>query len=475
VRFSWTEIHSSAARCIAALFCALILSACAGQDVAPSAPITQRSEASAQVDTSQMPTGPVEGPVLSEYQLIPGLAGSSPAVSATPMPPGADGLIRVGLLVPLTGPSAPIGQALLNAAQMAMFDVGDERFVLQVYDTQGVPEGAQAATAEAISEGVQLLLGPLFSAEVAATSPDAAAAGVNIIAFSTDPSVASPRVFVMGFLVDEQVRHVIQYAGTQGHLNYAVLAPNSAYGQAVVESMTRYVPRTGGKITNVAYYDPSGSDLNAVVRQLANFDQRKSDLEEQIAELEEGLIGPDGEEDEEVLAEIEQLELRETIGEVEFDAVLVPEQGVRLTQAATLLPFFDVDPSDVQLLGTMLWNAPGLGREPALLGGLYPAPPPESTQRFSARYRALHGQAPPSIATHGYDAVALAAVLAQSGGMGAFSAQAITNASGFAGIDGIFRFTPEGLSQRGFAIMEVTRNGAIAVQPAPSAFEAIQF
>lgn len=447
-----------------------MLAGCAGQDVTPLQPTTQRQPTEVSMPAAPVVQAPVDGPMLLPYQLIPGLTGPAQAIDGTALPPPADlsGLMRIGLLVPLSGASAPVGEALLNAAQMALFDVGDERFVLQVYDTQGVPEGARSAASQAISQGAQLLLGPLFSAEVAAAAPDAAAAGINMIAFSTDPAVASNRVFVMGFLLDEQVRHIIEYAGLEGHLNYAVLAPDSAYGKAVVESMTRHVPRVGGTVTDVALYDPSGADLNAVVRELADFDQRQADLEEQKAELE-------GKEDEVSLLALERLELLDTVGEVEFDAILVPEQGVRLTQAASLLPFFDIDPGRVQLLGTMLWNAPGLGREPVMVGGLYPAPPIESTRRFSARYRDLHGQTPPSIANHGYDAVALAAVLAQSDLAAPFSAAAITASSGFAGIDGIFRFTPDGLSQRGFAVMEVTRDGAVTVSPAPSVFDAVLF
>ncbi len=465
MRFFRTLSFRSAAWCTATLLGMPLLIACAGQDVASPQPTAQQRP---QVDTGSSapaeltaPAARADGPVLSQNQLIPGLAAGAPL-------PGADGLTRVGLLVPLTGPSAAIGEALLNAAQMALFDVGDERFVLQVYDTQGVPAGAQAAASLAISQGAQLLLGPLFSAEVTAAAPDAAAAGVNIIAFSTDPTVASGRVFVMGFLVEEQVRHIIEYAGAQGHRTFAVLAPNSAYGKAVVEAMARYVPQTGGLISDVAYYDPSGSDLSAVVRQLADFDQRRAELEAQKARLA-------GKEDDLSQLTYDRLDLLDTVGDVTFDAILLPEQGVRLTQAATLLPFFDVDPGRVQFLGTMLWNTPGLGREPVMVGGLYPAPPPDSARRFSERYRALHGQTPPPIATHGYDAVALAAILAQSGAAAPFSAEAITAPSGFAGIDGIFRFTPDGLAQRGFAIMEVTRDGAVAVNPAPTAFDAALF
>ena len=469
--FSRIVFIRSAAKRAAALLGISLLTACAGQDVASPPPGAQRSQAESTAPDLQA-QAVAEGPVLSPYQLIPGLTNEGTVAvvdrAALPAQTDASGLMRVGLLVPLTGPSAPIGQALLNAAQISLFDVSDERFVLQIYDTQGVPDGAQEAAALAISQGVQLLLGPLFSAEVTAATPDAAAAGVNIIAFSTDPAVASSQVFVIGFLVDEQVRHIIEYSGLQGHRNYAVLAPNSAYGKAVVDAMTRYVPEASGQISDVAFYDPSGSDLTAVVRRLADFDQRQADLEEQRAELE-------GNEDKMSQLALERLELLDTIGEVEFDAILLPERGVRLAQAATLLPFFDVDPGRVQLLGTMIWNTPGLGREPVMVGGLYPAPPPESTQQFNVRYRDLHGQAPPSIATHGYDAVALAAVLAQSGLVAPFSAQAITASSGFAGIDGIFRFTPDGLSQRGFAVLEVTRDGAVAVNPAPTAFAAAQF
>lgn len=385
--------------------------------------------------------------------------------------PDAAGLIRVGLLVPLTGQSAPVGQALLNAAQMALFDIADDRFVLQAYDTQGTPEGAVEAATNALSQGAQLLLGPLFSPEVKAVAPQAAAAGVNVVAFSTDPTIAGPHVFVMGFLVQEQVRQIIAYASAQGLKRLAVLAPNTAYGQAAVDAFRQIVPAQGGQVVDVAFYQADGKDLNPVVRQLAAFDRRKIALEKQKAELA-------GKDDDISQLALKRLERQETAGEVDFDAILLPDQGTRLTQAATLLPFFDIDPGRVQLLGTLVWNTPGLGREPVMVGGVYPAPPPDSTRQFFARYRDTYGKVPPAIASHGYDAVALAAVLARSatpGGVSVFASAALTADTGFAGVDGIFRFLPNGLSERGFAIMQVTRDGAVEVRPAPATFEGAQF
>ena len=473
-------LMGSAVKRWAAIVGLVALAACASQPDLASKPVVQQAQAAKPASTQ--PTSTLQAapqgrpPVLAPNQLIPGLAGNAaspivvqPGLSAPPRPtPDASGLVRVGMLVPLTGQSAPVGMALLNAAQMALFDVGDERFVLQAYDTKGTPEGAVDAATLALNHGAQLLLGPLFSAEVRAVAPQAAAAGVNMVVFSTDPVIAGPNVFVMGFLVQEQVRQIVAYANAQGLKRFAVLAPDSPYGQSVVEAMKDLVPKHGAQMSQIAFYQADGKDLNEVVRRLASYDLRKQALEQQRAELA-------GKEDEISQLALKRLERLETVGEVDFDTILLPDQGTRLTQAATLLPFFDIDPARVQLLGTLLWNTPGLGREPVMIGGVFPSPPPDTTRQFFGRYRDFYGQAPPTIATHGYDAVALAAVLARSVGVNAFSADSITASTGFAGVDGIFRFLPNGFSERGFAIMQVTRQGSTQVQSAPTTFEAAQF
>lgn len=456
---------------LASALAAVLLAGCAGGGAPPPSQTPPAAAKASGAPTSTLTAPDERRGVLGRNQLIPGLTDEVrplPPVAGGLLPqrpvPDASGLVRVGLLVPLSGPSAPVGQALMNAAQMALFDVADERFVLQAYDTQGTPEGATEAANRALAHGAQLLLGPLFSAEARAVAPAADAAGVNIVAFSTDPAIAGHRVYVLGFLVQEQVRQMVSYARAQGIERFAVLAPETDYGRAVVEAFNRYVPTGGGQVTNVAFYNAEGSNLNEVVRELAAYDRRKQALETQKVELA-------GKEDEISQLALERLNRLETIGEVDFEAVLLPDQGTRLTQAATLLPFYDIDSGRVQLLGTMLWNAPGLGREPVMVGGVYPAPPQESNRQFFTRYRELFGRAAPGIASHGYDAVALAAVLARSEQPQPFSGEAITTASGFAGVDGIFRFLPNGLSQRGFAIMQVTRDGATEVEKAPATFE----
>jgi ABC-type branched-subunit amino acid transport system substrate-binding protein len=371
-------------------------------------------------------------------------------------------------LVPLSGPSAGLGQALLNAAEMALYDIADDHFVLQVYDTEATPEAAARSTARAIAEGAQIILGPVFAADAKAAGDVAAASGVNVVTFSTDPSIARPNVFVLGFLAREQVRQIVGYATSQGHRHFAVLAPDSAYGNAVVADFKEAVTASGGDVTRVGTYSASGSDLEEVIKQVTDYDARKRAGHVERAQLA-------GKTDDASQAELKRLDQTETAGDVDFDAILLPEQGPQLSHAAALLTYFDVDPAHVQLLGTMLWNTPSLGREPSLVGGEFPAPAPDENHQFEARYRDLYGHAPPTLASHGYDAVALAAALAHSNVARPFAVDTLTASSGFSGVDGIFRFLPNGLSQRGFAILQVSRDGVAVVQPAPTTFQGAQY
>jgi ABC-type branched-subunit amino acid transport system substrate-binding protein len=374
-----------------------------------------------------------------------------------------DNLIRVGILLPLSGASIDVGQQLLNAAQMALFDTADQNFVLHPYDTRGTPEGAEQAAHLAVANGSQLILGPVFSSSARAVTPVAKAANIPVIAYTTDPTVAGENIFVMGFLVHEQIRRILRYSASQGIKKLAILAPSTPYGETAVDAAFQVFNQAGGTISKVAYYDPSGSNLDQVVREFADYDLRHTALLRQREELEQRG-------DEISIIALKRLERLDTIGDIPYDAILIPEYGGRLMEVSALLPFYDIDPARVQLLGTMLWYVKGLGKEPALVGGWHPAPAIESNLQFSERYESFYGSRPLSIATHGYDSVALAAVLAKTKLERPFSSATLLSSSGFQGVDGVFRFLPTGLSERGFAVLEINRQGAEVIDSSPTTF-----
>ncbi len=372
----------------------------------------------------------------------------------------ADG-VRAALLLPLSGRAAKLGQAMLNAAQMALFAFADKKFELLFYDTLGTPEGAAEAASQAIGDGASVILGPLFSASARAVAPAARAANVTVISFSSDRQATGKGIYAIGFYPGDEVRRVVSFALSRGLPRFAVLAPDDAYGKAVLAALRETVIAGGGEISRVEFYDPQAADYSTVVRRLANYGERRKALLDQIGELKKR-------DDEIAKRAIKRLKKRQTIGELPFDALLLADGGKRLQAIAALLPFYDVDPDKIRFLGPGRWDEPGIGNEPALVGGWFAAPSPEKRNGFNRLYKKTYGKAPPRLVTLAYDATALAAVLARSGA--GFGPETLTAKSGFDGRDGIFRFRLDGTSERGLAVMQVQPRGELVVSKAPKNF-----
>jgi len=382
-----------------------------------------------QVSPPPAPEQPAEPP-LTAAPVAPVTVESAPGGQGTEgaAPPSSEGgrqPVKVALLLPLSGQSAPLGRALLNAAELALFDGADQGFALLPRDTEGSAEGAERAGRAVLGEGAKLILGPFFAAEVSAVTPLARAAGVNVVAFSTDERVAGQGVFLIGFLPRSQVARVVSYAHAQGYGRFAAVVPDTAYGSTMADLLRAVVAADGAQVADIETYDPAANNAADAVRRLA----------------------PGS-----------------------FDAVMLPEGGERLLALAPLFPYYDIDPTHVRLIGTGLWDDPRLAKEPALIGAWYAAADPRARADFERHYASLYGAAPPRITTLGYDATALAAALARSAAGPDFSLAALTNANGFSGVDGIFRFRADGLNERGLAVLEIQRDGPRVVSPAPTSF-----
>ena len=174
---------------------------------------------------------------------------------------------------------------------------------------------------------------------------------------------------------------------------------------------------------------------------------------------------------------LRRLENRDTVGDVDFQALLLPASGEELQKLAALLPYYDVDPSRVRMLGTAQWDADGIGAEPALVGGWFAGPPRDQRAGFEAEFRSTYKRRPHRLASLAFDATAVAAVLANQAGPSADRRQAFSRArlaspNGFAGVDGIFRMLPSGEAERGLAVIEIERANFKVLSPAPQSFQA---
>ncbi len=379
--------------------------------------------------------------------------------------------IIVALLLPLSGSEAEIGQALLRSATMALFDAYDPRLVLLPLDTKANVADAEKVAQQALDEGASIVLGPLLAGNVSAAGKVLEGSGVPLIGFSNDSAVAAPGRFIMGFLPELEVKRVVDYAVSLGLVEHAALVPDGRYGNRVREAFGDAVSAAGATIAAIESYPPDPEAVFEPVKRLSNYDSRRKEMRDEIRFLRS--LGDD------VTDEIaNELSKSEVLEGVSYDAVLLPEGGELLKTLGPLLPFYEIDPNKIKLLGTGLWNDDSLLREPPLQGAFFAAPDPAAPHAFLARYAETFGVEPPRITTLAYDAMALVALLAREESLlgdngnrlSRFSSEVLMSETGFSGLDGLFRFLPDGTIERALAVLEVNRRGFQVVDAAPAAF-----
>ena len=347
---------------------------------------------------------------MPNYLRLPGLPAGTP--------------VRVGVILPFSS-TAPATRALaasmMKAAQLALFDAGNPRILLTTADEGNGGAGAAKAAQQLLSQGAEIIVGPLFGASVSAVAPIARDRAVPVLAFSTERTVAGDGVYLLSFLPRNEVRRVVSYAASRGHRQFAGLVPQTAYGDVAQAAFLESVAAAKGTVVNMQRFAPNAAAAAAPASMVA-----KSGA----------------------------------------DAVFVPQGGAILRAIAPTLS----QNSKLKLLGTGLWDDAGLSREPSLQGAWYAAPSPKADADFIAKYRDAFGAAPAQLANLAYDAVSLVALLSQGEPYHRFTAAALLDPNGFSGVGGIFRFNADGTSERGLAVLEMNAAGPVVVSPAPTTF-----
>jgi branched-chain amino acid transport system substrate-binding protein len=346
----------------------------------------------------------------------------TPEPSATALPTDA-GRHRIALLVPMTGDTAPVGQAIANATTMALLDTSADNLRITTYDTS---TGVSAAARKAIADGNKLILGPLMADAVPAVQSAARPAGVPVIAFSNDTKVAGPDVFVIGHIPEQSIRRTVQYARARGSNRFAALLPEGDYGNRASSALDNALRDFGGALAGRETYARGNTSIVSAAQRL-----------------------------------------RAAGG---YDTVVIADSARLAIEAADVLQR-DANPRP-QLIGTELWSGEAaLTRAGSVNGALFAAVSDQRYKRFAASYEARFGGKPYRIATLGYDAVLLTLRVARDWKVGtAFPRNQLYDSDGFLGVDGPFRFGRNGVAERALAVREVRGGEVVEIDPAPTGF-----
>ncbi|MGE3142272.1 MAG: penicillin-binding protein activator [Hyphomonadaceae bacterium] len=336
-------------------------------------------------------------------------------------------IVRVGLLLPFsTRPQE--AAALYNAAELALFDHGGPSTLLIPRDAGANSETAAAAARALLSDGANIIIGPVTREGVEGAASAAARNRVPVIGFSSDRTVAGSGVYLLSFQLEDEVSRLVSFAAARGLRTVALLAPDNEYGRRVEAALRAEAARQGMSVTAAERYTRTDAEAGAAAGRLAA-----------------------------------------TLSATPAQGIVIADSGTTLRAIGPALVRGGVDPRRVRLLGTSVW-AGDAQREPTFAGGWYVSPDPRVRTDFEARYQAIFHSEPTRLSSLAYDAVALSALLSSDRGAAGFTPQAIQRNDGFLGSDGIFRFRSNGSIQRGLAIMEVRPNDATPVDPAPRRF-----
>jgi ABC-type branched-subunit amino acid transport system substrate-binding protein len=343
-----------------------------------------------------------------------------------------NGGVKIALILPLSAPNGQVpAQSLRNAAELAVSDFSggsNSNIQIIVRDDKGTPEGAREAAQQAIAEGAELIMGPLFGTSVQAAAQVARQANKPMIAFSSNAGVAQRGVYLLAFLPQSDVQRMVSFAGTRGKRSIAGLLPATDYGNVVEAELMSSGNQAGRRVALVEKYQPGNTaSITAAVAKIKASGSSIDSL--MLAE------GPDG------------------IGPV-----------------LNALAAAGITGRNMQFMSTGIWNDGRTFAIPQLDGAWFAAPDNTRFNQLAGRYQQRYGSAPTRIATLSYDAATLASALTQGFGANRFAEQTLTNPNGFDGQDGVFRFRPTGQIDRGIAVYEIRSGSARAIAPAPRSF-----
>jgi branched-chain amino acid transport system substrate-binding protein len=372
----------------------------------------------------------------------PAISSENVIVPRGEIPPTATP-IKVALLIPLSGESVAIGNAMLDASSMALYDgylavPSDQihsQIILLPKDAGNTPADAARVAQQAVAQGANFVIGPLFSQSVNAVAPIIRSHNLTMITFSNTKAVAGDGVFVFGFLPEQQVARMAEYAYLNKYQRVAVLAPNDPYGEKVKETLTAVYAQKGGRVSPGELYAPSAANIDAAVSRVA-------------------------------------AAYNNTPAERRFQAIFIADGGYQLKNIIASLKKTNIDLTKVKLLGTGLWDDPEIAKIPEMRGAWFPSAPPALYEDFEKRFMATYGYKPPRLASMAYDAVNLVAKLSMPTDGSGINTQALTNPEGFmTPANGLVRFLPNGTSERRLDVMEVTLSGFKVIDVAPKYFD----
>lgn len=388
------------------------------------------------------PASPVTKPVAAAVPIIKPVieAKPTPALPLAEKPAGGmaapmaqmapQKTMNIGLLAPLSGESAGIGKAMIDAATLGLYDLeasygkqANGALKLVIKDTKGTAEGAKQAAVEALQDGAEIIIGPLTDVETQLLGPVLQSTKKWAFSLSHNPIIRVPNVVQCGYFSGQQIERLLTYAFKRGANRIATIARNSVEGRMAMDEFAQSMGRRG--VTPLATVT-TGSDNANMTRE----------------------IGP-------LVADISKITRQSGVGL--FLPISAPdtEQVLRFMVEKNRIPR-----NYLLVFGTNQWDTSEALNQFTMQEAVFTSTPPEKFTQFTRRFEGSYEYPAPRVASLAYDLVVLFGRLIGEGGLSALTPEIWQDENGFVGpANGLFRIRNNHVCERNYAILKTDGRG----------------
>lgn len=356
-------------------------------------------------------------------------------------------MLNVGLFLPLSGKLEYIGNSLLNSAELSIFDNNKNNLLINVYDTKGTTFGATDAMNEAIKDGVDVIIGPLLSEETRAIDELAAKNDIVVFSLSNDQELKnSTNIFVSGSILGQEIELLISTLINNSITNFVAYLPNNTYGSLVNDILKEKLKAKDANLIKVDFYNSTEDDKMFDTKLIELINSYKASAE-YLTKYEENKANGKAN----GFLVNDEDKIKPQVLFIADGANVAEKIGISLYKFKEKL-----DNPDIQLAGlSKLDGDRGVMENPYLDKIIFVGSDYEKYGEFENKYYKVYKAYPTKVASIVYDLInTIDGFFKKQDGIFVVNKKELLYPFGYNGIDGKFRFLPNGLVERNMFILQ---------------------
>ena len=356
-------------------------------------------------------------------------------------------ILKVGVLLPLSGKFENIGQSLLKSIQLGLFDIDNKNIKIYPKDSKGNALDAYLSAKKFQEMGIEIVIGPIFHESLERLDE---ISNITFISATNKTQEIPKNTIAFGINLDSQMNTLKKYFDETKVSKTLLLSPRSDFNYQT-ESIAK---KDILKFYRTYSYDSNPKKITGEIEKITKYRERKKDLERRIKILEKSELDKDKH-------ELKKLEQKHTLGKVNFDSVFVVDFGERLKSVLASFMFADVSSEKVNFFTLNQWFDETLFGENSLRNLHFPSIDYDNLKKFEKRYFKTYNEKPNEISILAYDALGLIYYCWSNNNFN-FKIDQLFNKNGFKGLQGEF-IIKDNLSLQQLKIYKVAEKEFIKV------------